>query len=413
MVVAWSVLAGSASDCAGAAGKRTNSGKRGAYQEALVAAKAQQFDLAVLVHGSDWNRVGERFFKDVWQAKELRHQLASGFVLLDFDYLEHPTAKQKQSFDQRTKGFQLKFGCYPVLVLIDPNGRRSATVSGSAFPTDVRQTAEWLIDQRQRRRQRDLAIAQSAKANGIEKAKLLSQAILADAGLRKQLIKQLKEADPDNQSGVVATLEFDRFHVLGNALKMAGEGKQEEAIRWLDKQAKSKGLSGEQQQWLLAAKACVYRKWSGHDEEAWAEFQKAHELDPSTVIGRAASRLGLSVVGPVSLEFGWAPRHCSTTETTWQINAAGKFDTPNTYELRIIYRRGKSALTVAGVTLLDGERIVTKDIHEGVAGRKSRENIYRLSVEKPVKKPILKIKCRTNPDTNSRGVFELKNAEDA
>ena len=131
-------------------------------------------------------------------------------------------------------------------------------------------------------------------------------------------------------------------------------------------------------------------------------------MDPDTIIGHAARRLGLSTVGPVSLEFGWSRRHCSTSGTTWAVDATGRFDEPSTYELTFRFRRGKSGLTVRGVVLLDGDRVVAKDLHEGFSGRTSRDNIYRLVVAKAVEQPVLSITCQTGPDTNSSGTFDLR-----
>jgi hypothetical protein len=62
------------------------------YMAALAQAKASGNDIVVLQRGSDWNRLGETLYQDVWQRPEFVTALGDGFVLTTVDRQEQPGA---------------------------------------------------------------------------------------------------------------------------------------------------------------------------------------------------------------------------------------------------------------------------------------------------------------------------------
>ncbi len=378
------------------------------YAAALDTAKKKGRDLAVLVHGSDWNRPGEAFRRNVWDAKTFRDALGNGFAFFDVDVMESPSDDQKKRLAQRHKGFKTRFGTYPVLVLIDPRGERYAQVHGSAFPYEQAGAVAWLLERRRSRERRDDCLKRAAEANAAGKADWLFRAAEADAGRRAEIIKRLKAADPEDAAGYVAFLTFNGTAALRKAVAFAGKKTFEEGVTWFQQELARKGLRDAQRQWLYAGLGNLYRRWPGHNAEAHRAFMDGCELDPDSVAGRACQRIARRFVGPPTPEYGWEPRHCSTEETTWKIDPGKAFAEPGTYEVVFAYRRGKSGLSIASVALLDGERVVSQDEHEGFAGKAPKDAAYRVTVTADLASPVLSVRCRTGPDANSAGEINVR-----
>lgn len=73
------------------------------YEDALTRAKASGKDIVVYQRGSDWNRLGERLYADVWQKAELSTALGNDFILVAIDRPEgtadSPTKKLRDSIN--------------------------------------------------------------------------------------------------------------------------------------------------------------------------------------------------------------------------------------------------------------------------------------------------------------------------
>lgn len=63
------------------------------YEEALVRAKATGKDIVVLQRGSDWNRLGEMLYHDVWLKDEFARALGDRFILVTVDLPEQEGAQ--------------------------------------------------------------------------------------------------------------------------------------------------------------------------------------------------------------------------------------------------------------------------------------------------------------------------------
>ena len=55
------------------------------YEDALARAKSEGKDLVVYQRGSDWNRLSETLYREVWMKDEFAKELGDGFVLLAVD----------------------------------------------------------------------------------------------------------------------------------------------------------------------------------------------------------------------------------------------------------------------------------------------------------------------------------------
>ena len=55
------------------------------YEDALTRAKKTGEDIVVLQRGSDWNKLGEMLYNDIWLKDEFARQLGTGFILVAVD----------------------------------------------------------------------------------------------------------------------------------------------------------------------------------------------------------------------------------------------------------------------------------------------------------------------------------------
>lgn len=368
-------------------------------------AKAEKKDILLFVHGSNWNRLGEKFRHKIWDQSDFKKQLGDSFVSLRVDYLESPDEKQKEVFTAQTKGLKVKFRSYPAIALYDPEGRHYATWAGSDFPLMASHASGLVLQKQQQRIKRDSLILLAKSQQGIKKAESLYLAVDTQTGLQKELIKKIKECDPNNESGYLSLLEFDGKRTMGQANKLAGEKKYEEALKWLDAELKKPKLNTEQKQWIMASKGNVYRRWENHLDEMNDAMMVAYKMDPQSVVGKACYRLARRFSGPPTLEFGWDSRHCDSGPVVWKVDASGQFDKPGSHQVTLQYRRGKSALDIRSVALWDGSTLVAQDTHDGSTGHQSTNNTYHFTIPKPLTKPILHIRCHTNASKNSQGAI--------
>jgi len=146
----------------------------------------------------------------------------------------------------------------------------------------------------------------------------------------------------------------------------------------------------------------VYRQWDGHDDEAAAAFRTAWELDAG-MAGTAGRRWYLRFHADPSLEFGWLPHHCSTSEVTWHVEDVPTPVPPGSYDVTLRYTKGRHALLITRVELLDGDRSVASAVHDGRAGSSNSANVYNLDVPSSVAAPVLRITCRTDGGADSHG----------
>lgn len=98
-------------------------------------------------------------------------------------------------------------------------------------------------------------------------------------------------------------------------------------------------------------------------------------------------------------------------KTTLSFSVSEYITQAGTYELTIQYRSGRHALKIESVELFEGEKKVAEDCHAGYAGGRTKNNVYKLRVDKlrsGLEDYLLRIHCEGDGGGNSSGVFTLK-----
>lgn len=172
---------------------------------AVEIAQRDRRDMLLLFTGSDWCPPCQKLETETLSRPEFLKPAEADWVLVKFDFLRNQPLDP--AVEAANEEWSQKFGvaAFPTIVLLDceqrPIGFAGYLEGG---PTAM---LERLRDVRERRAQRDLALQEAAKAQGIDVAVHLDHALAAlDEEVAKvwytDLIEKIVELDADNQLGL-------------------------------------------------------------------------------------------------------------------------------------------------------------------------------------------------------------------
>lgn len=114
------------------------------FTEALEMAKATGNDIVVLQRGSDWNRLGETLYRNVWSAPEFEKQLGEGFVLVAVDRPEQMGAPALGSAETADALTRFLAATAATAGLPDNEVLSVSTTGGASFKK--RSDGTWLVN---------------------------------------------------------------------------------------------------------------------------------------------------------------------------------------------------------------------------------------------------------------------------
>jgi alpha-N-acetylglucosaminidase len=145
----------------------------------------------------------------------------------------------------------------------------------------------------------------------------------------------------------------------------------------------------------------MMKKWEPVMEEEYQRF----DIQKGRPIGVDAP-----VTGAIDLKKpAWTPANCSEEFRDWNLDVSNVVKSPGTYSVTFKYTSGAHALKVQSVQLLQQDRTVAADKHDGWTGDENRSNVYRLKVnqlqaDQPV---ILRMHVATDAGTDSNGKIQI------
>lgn len=241
------------------------------FEAAKKKAADEKKDLLVDFTGSDWCGWCIKLNEEVFQHDPFKKGIADQFILVELDYprdkskLSEATIKQNEELQNtyKVQGF-------PTILLMDAKGLPYAQTGYQAGGPE--KYLEHLDDLQTRRVERDRALAEADKLEGVAKAKAIVTALSAiptnHQGQYSDLIAQVEKLDPKDETGFVAKqkkeaakskLETD----LNNALRGGTPDKGLEAIDAFIAEFKPEG---EEKQEALFMKANVYAMTQKFDQ---------------------------------------------------------------------------------------------------------------------------------------------------
>lgn len=358
----------------------------------------------------------DKFSKELCM-KLMKHpailQAAGDAVLMPMPVYECPTKEQKESL----KAHMGKLGVmdaesYPAIFMFGPGGRHYATLCG---PDVLRAKPEELAAVMGERiagmKAQNELLDKAKSAQGVEKAKLLGAAArIKGVSVPGDTLKQIKAADPKDESGFVRSLEFQPWvyteGLLGKKLDdktLQGlEGKPNKAIRQkrlemqmilkeLDEKLADPAFSNEQKQVFCAnAIGTIHRKGDVTDAGKLRQYaERMHKLGPDTTLGKSAPIVVKAWAGSLTLEEGWKPNNLPMDDTPVELQGDLPIREPGTYSVTFSYTNGAHALKIKEVRLYDGDTQIACDAHPGSTGtpQNTKGNTYTLKADKTVARP--------------------------
>jgi thioredoxin-related protein len=236
------------------------------FEKAKAAAAKDGKDLLMDFTGSDWCGWCIRLHEEVFSKDAFKQEAPKHFVLLELDF---PQMKdQPEELKKQNNGLQEKYGIegFPSIVLADAQGRPYAITGYEAG--GAAKYLDHLAELRKVREKRDAGFKKAAAAAGVEKSKLIVEAL---SELEPHLVhtfytKEIDEAIAADKEDVTgAKKSRDEFASEGEfRKKVAGleeelaelhdEKKFEDFRARVDKFIEDEKLTGRRKQEMLMAK---------------------------------------------------------------------------------------------------------------------------------------------------------------
>lgn len=370
------------------------------------------------LYAEDWDKFSKKTVKSFYKNKAFKQEMANS-VIIEYaapNFFSAPTKENPDLRDCR-KEREAKLGklkwtgahTYPAFVLYDKNGRHYATV---LVPHADRKNPEKIAKQIAAARkalaeQNDL-LAQAEKESGIAKAKLLGKAAsFPNINRPDNIVKRIKDVDPEDKSGYIRSLDFNGHHYAESTAKTED---WKATLAEVEAKIADKSYTDAQRQGLYAtAIGLLHRHGSIADQKKLVKYLRAMEkLDPDSILGISADRAEMLWVSNLSYADGWSPAVLPPDTKPAEVNGPLPIKAAGTYTVTFTYSRGSHQLVVLGVELYDGDKKVAEDKHRGTTGIKHNQNVYTLEVSSAVKNPVLKVSFDMVKDRDSYGSIRIE-----
>lgn len=265
------------------------------FQDARKTAAAAKKDLAILFTASDWLDLAKTFDKEILSQKDFLDAATEHYTLVRLDFPKEPSSQPSQTTTQNQmlmRAYRIRG--FPTLILADALGRPYAVTGYHEGGLD-----SWIEEfnqLRQTREKRDRLFAEAKKAEGVERAKLLTQALpdlpgnLA-ARYYRNVVDEIIKLDPTNETGRVGYYKLQiadvRYADQMQQLEMAGQSQQ--MLELCDQYLKEAQLEGSTRQGVLFNKVGIYEQL-GLSAEVAKTLQEIVATDPESPQGKQAAK---------------------------------------------------------------------------------------------------------------------------
>ena len=180
------------------------------YDTALKTAVEKDMPILIDFTGSDWCPPCKQLNAEVFSQSLFMEEAGKKFVLLELDYPRggNQTDEVKEKNEKVSEKYKIE--AFPTILLTDTKGEVFARTTGyrPGGPTGYMTFLNTLLDGKEKR---DMYLAKAKSAEGVERAKLLDQAmsikdIMVPAPMK--MIQEIMLLDSENEAGLKAKYEL-------------------------------------------------------------------------------------------------------------------------------------------------------------------------------------------------------------
>lgn len=377
------------------------------YEQAQASAPEGGYVVALYADG--WDKYSKKLAQKLLKDKDMQEALADCAVI---EYAVPNLSSEASNKARADKLGKLKWvgaNTYPAFALYDKTGRHYATVLVPyADRKDTDKIANQITKARESVTKQNALLEQAKGEQGLAKAQTLGKAAVLDNINRPDnILKMIKEADPQDKSGYVRRLEFSVHNYAEGTAKTKD---WQATLKEVEDRIADKSYSVAQRQGLYAvAVGLLRRHGSVADQKKMLRYlREMKKLDPTSPLGRSADHAETIWFSQLSLADGWSPGVLPKDDKPAEIAGPLPIKAAGTYVVKFTYTRGSHQLVVKGVRLYDGSRLIAEDMHEGTTGVKHNKNEYTLEVPAKVKVPKLEAIFHMPKNRDSYGTISIQ-----
>ncbi|MEP4077432.1 thioredoxin family protein [Haloferula sp.] len=262
------------------------------FEAAKKQAADEKKDLLIDFTGSDWCGWCIKLNDEVFKHDEFKTGVKDKYVLVELDFPQDKS-KVSEETQKQNADLQQKYAVqgFPTILLADAEGKPFAKTGYQKGGPEAYLTH--LGELQQAKATRDEAFKSASSAEGVDKAKALVDALkamaLEDATVSAfygDLVDQIKEADPKDETGFVKEIETkQKFAEFETQLNQFGQQQDHDGAMKLVTETLAKDeFQGEQKQQITLIKAMILAEQKQFDESL-KTLDTAKEIAPDSSIG--------------------------------------------------------------------------------------------------------------------------------
>lgn len=255
-------------------------------EEAKKVAEKEDKDIFLDFTGSDWCQYCMALESQVLSKPEFKKEIPINFVLVKIDFPKYKQLPEGKREENERLAMKYEVEGYPTIILADAKGRAYGKTgySGGGASYFVNHIQQFTLV----KEDRNEILAKAKKAEGVEKAKLLDQAIefIEDQQVLfgyEDIMEKIIQADANNEAGLKQ--EYDIRQSIEKARKFAVEDKVDKSMEELDSVLEKYEETGPQKQDVFVMKALIYQ-YQKDTNKMISALKTAHEADPDSEWGK-------------------------------------------------------------------------------------------------------------------------------
>lgn len=360
--------------------------------------------ILVLVYGEGWDKFGEIMVKNVWRHPSFGRAVGDN-VLVEIPLRQNPTKQQEEQRNKLSEGLNSVPPSCPAIYFVDKDKRVYCMLSGADLAQNGEKVIALVKKKLELREQQRTIMDKAAKAQGVERARLIGEACALDIAWPNDAVKMVKEADPKDDSHIAARLEFSGWKISDEIKDMGGIG----ALKHVREIIYNPGLTVVQKQEALSIAVAKLRRENADFLELRKLWQEISDMDPTSMYGSAARESIKFWAAGLSFDGGWKPQFLSPALAESEIQGADtRMKKAGTYKLTFTYTGGSKGMEISKIRLYDGKTLIAEDLTSKTSNRANPNAEYILVAPQEIENPRLTCTFGLGPGEDSYGNISVK-----